>query len=630
MRPFIQLLGVPCVLKAGLAATSIRGHKAWGLLTYLALHPGAVARQRLAGLLFEDALDPLAALRWNLRELRRALGDSTLRGDVISFPHEQVAGVDIAVLARGRWSEALPLAGLGRDLLEGLGFSSSPSFDAWLQSERRRMQATSQAVLREAALVQLAGGTPAEAVDLAYRLVGMNPLDENAHVLLVRCLAAAGDGLAAASRAAACRELFIRELGVAPGPALADALRTVTATPTALPAVGRVGAMAQLEAGEAAIGAGVLEAGLQCLRRAMVDADGTGDPVLRTRVRVALGGALVHAARGRDEEGAAALHEALAIGREAAPALAAAACRELGYVEFLGGRYQRALAWMTQAEPLAGDDLAERARIATVQGSILSDTAYYAAAMDMLRQAVAWAIEAGEPKQTIYAESMLGRALMLRGEVDAAQSVLEVAVEKARRLWTAFLPWPLSFQAETDLISGRLELAAERFEHAFALGCQLGDPCWEGIAGRGLGLMAMARGDAKQAEALLLSTLSRCARLPDIYLWGKAYVLESLCLLGLARGNAQTHKWVEELMDIAARSGMRELVVRAHLLRAALGDPAGTGAARMLALEIDNPVLSTLTGERDIGSPYSALHHPAIGMRYSAINTIPAGPSRSG
>ena len=564
-------------------------------MAYLALHPGAVSRQRLAGLLFEEAGDPLAALRWNLRELRRALGESTLRGDPVSFPHAQLTEVDVAVLARGRWPEALSLPGLGLDLLEGLGFSASPSFEAWLQSERRRMQATSEAVLREAALARLAGGAAAAAADLAFRLVSLNPLDENAHVLLVRCLATAGDGVAAACQAAACSELFKRELGVVPGPALGDALRTVTAAATARPSAGRVGALAQLEAGEAAIGAGVLEAGLQCLRRAMVDADGAGDPVLRTRVRVALGGALVHAARGRDEEGAAALHEALLIGREVAPTLAAAACRELGYVELLGGRYERALAWMTQAEPLAQDDLAERARIATVQGTILSDTAYYAAALDKLRQAVAWALEAGEPKQMIYAESMLGRALLLCGELAAARPVLDRAVAQARRHWTALLPWPLSFQAELDLVGGRLEQAAESFEHAYALGCQLGDPCWEGVAGRGLGLLALARGDAAHAEALLLGSLSRCARLPDAYLWGKAHVLESLCRVGVIRGTAMTQAWVQDLMDIAARTGMRELVVRAHLLRASLGDPVAATTAGMLALEIDNPALCRVT-----------------------------------
>lgn len=594
MKPFVQLLGSPRVLVKNAAVAPVRGHKAWGLLAYLALQPGAVARQRLAGLLFEDAEDPLAALRWNLRELRRALGDATLRGDTLSFPHGHLAGVDVAVLARGDCSDALALDGVGCDMLEGLSFSTSPSFAAWLQSERQKMRATSEAVLREAAFSRLADGAATAAVELAYRLVAMSRLEENGHVLLVRCLAAAGDGVAAARQAGVCRDLFRRELGVEPGPALADALHTVTGSPTARPAAGRVGALAQLEAGEAAIGAGVLEAGLQCLRRAVVDAETTGDPVLRTRVRVALGGALVHAARGRDEEGAAALHEALAIGREAAPAVAAAACRELGYVEFLGGRYERALVWIEQAEPLAGDGLAERARIATVKGAILSDLAHYPAAMETLQGAARSAQEAGQAKQVIYAESMLARVLILRGELELAKPVLDRAVDQSRRLWTAFLPWPLSFQAEIDLIEGRVDSAAERFEHAFALGCQLSDPCWEGIAGRGLGLVAMARGDSERSEEILLNTLGRCARLPDAYLWGKAYVLEALCRIGIARRSALMHQRVGELMDIAARTGMRELVMRTHLLRAALGDQDGVAAARMLAAEIDNPALELL------------------------------------
>ncbi len=219
--------------------------------------------------------------------------------------------------------------------------------------------------------------------------------------------------------------------------------------------------------------------------------------------------------------------------------------------------------------------------------------------METLRDAAAWALEAGEPKQAIYAESMLGRAMILRGELEAARHVLDRAVDQARRLWTAFLPWPLSFRAEIDLsdgqLNGQLESAAERFEHAFALGCQLGDPCWEGVAGRGLGLVAMARGDVARAEEILLGALHRCARLPDAYLWGKAYVLEALCRLGVSRRTPLVRQEVDELMDIAARTGMRELVVRAHVLRGALGDPDGAAAARVLAADIDNPALTALT-----------------------------------
>ena len=338
-------------------------------------------------MLFENAEDPLAALRWNLSELRRALGPESLRGDAIGLQKHSLGFIDVDVLLRGSASDGVSLPNLGRELLEGLSFPSSPSFDVWLQAERRRIEATSRAVLHEAALARLAAADRDGAVELAGRLLTLEPLAETAHVLLVRCLAAAGDGVGAARQVAACRQLFQRELGVQPGAALVAALHTMTATAVARPATGRAGVLAQLEAGEAAIGAGALEAGLQCLRRAIADADLAGDPTLRTRARVALGGALVHAARGRDGEGAAALHEALAIGRVSAPTFSAAACRELGYVDFLLGHYERALAWADQGEQLARDDLAERARIATLQGSILSDMAYYDAAIERLQRA---------------------------------------------------------------------------------------------------------------------------------------------------------------------------------------------------------------------------------------------------
>ena len=593
MAASIQLLGVPQVVLQDGTVVVLRGHKAWGLLAYLVAQQGAVSRQHLGRLLFEDAEDPLAALRWNLTELRRALGPASLRGEAIALDRSSVASIDVDVLRRGGSSEGVRLPGIGRELLEGMNFSGSPSFDGWLQAERRRMHATSQAVLHEAALARLAAGAGDEAVDLAGRLLVLDPLDENSQVLLVRCLANAGDGVGAARQAAACRELFQRELGVLPGTALTDALRTSTSTAVSRPATGRAGALAQIEAGEAAIGAGVLEAGLQCLRRAIVDADATGDPALRSRARIALGGALVHAARGRDAEGAAALHQALAIGREAAPQHVAAACRELGYVEFLLGRYERALTWVERAEPLA-QDVAERARVATLHGSILSDMADYEAAQVQLRQAQAWAEEASDTRQGIYAASMTGRVLVLTRHLDEATLLLDRCIGEARRMWTAFLPWPQSFRAEVELLRGHIDEAADRFEHAFALGCQLADPCWEGIAGRGLGLVAAARGNADGAMAILLDTLQRCGRLPDAYVWGGAYALDAACTVAIERGDDRAAAWADRLLVISAGAGMRELVVRAHGHRARLGEAGAAEASRLLADGICNPALDVL------------------------------------
>ncbi|MDM0011605.1 BTAD domain-containing putative transcriptional regulator [Variovorax sp. J22P168] len=592
----IRLLGAPQVLRDGLPLPPPRGHKAWALLACLLRSERPPSRRQLAALLFEDADDPLAALRWNLSELRRLLGPALLRGDPPRPAVDPATSIDVSVVASGSWTEALRLPGLGHELLEGMSFASSPSFEVWLANERRHLQAAAEAVLREAALARLAAGAAGEAADLAARLVRLNPLEENFQALLIRSLAAAGDGVAAARQVAACRELFLRELGVAPGPAIESALRTSTAAPTARPATGRAAAVAQLQAGEAAIAAGALDAGLHCLRRAVTEADADGDVELRGRTRVALGGALVHAARGRDEEGATALHEALAVGERASPSIAAAACRELGYVEFLRGRYERAAGWLRRAALLAEGEPAEQARIATVHGAVLSDTAHYADAIAMLRHAAALAGGVGDRRQIAYALSMQGRALLLCGDLAGATDVLDRSVAIAEQGWTALLPWPQSLRAEVDLARGDVGAAAERFEHAFALGCQLGDPCWEGIAGRGLGRIALARGEAGRAVEILVDTMARAVRLPDAYLWCKAYALETLCGLAVDERLAQAPGWIEALGHMASRTGMRELGVRAGLHAAALGDGASGAAARLAATDIDNPLLRRAAG----------------------------------
>jgi DNA-binding SARP family transcriptional activator len=592
----IHLLGTPRVERDGQALPAPRGHKVWALLAYLLCNDGPVSRTHLAGLLFEEAEDPLAALRWNLSELRRLLGSSGLRGELLVLEPGPAAWVDVRVVALGSWVQALGVPGLDHELLEGMNFPASPALEVWLATERRHLQGMAEAVLREAAMARMAAGALAEATTLASRLVRRNPLDENHQSLLVRSLAASGDGMGAARQAAACRELFRRELGVDPGETLAAAMRTATAAATARPATGRAAAMAQLQAGEAAIGAGVLDAGLQCLRRAMVEADATGEPALRIRTRVALGGALVHAARGRDEEGAVALHEALAIGPDAA------ACRELGYIEFLRGRYERALGWLRRAAPLAGEDRAEQARIATLHGAVLSDTAHYTAALAMFGEAERLASDAGDGKQLSYVLSMRGRACLLRDDLEAARDALDRSVVLARQGWTAFLPWPLSLRAEVDLSSGDLNAAAERFEQAFALGCQVDDPCWQGIAGRGLGRVAIARGEPQRALEILVDAVERCLRLPDAYLWVKGHALDALCGLALTQALPQAAARIRELQDLASRSGMRELTVRAGLHREALGDSASGTAARLLARQIDNPALHRLLAgaEKDI------------------------------
>ena len=94
--------------------------------------------------------------------------------------------------------------------------------------------------------------------------------------------------------------------------------------------------MARLDAGEAAVAAGALETGLGALREAVSGARGVDDRHLLARSLVALGSTLVHAARGTDEEGAAALYEAGSLAEVMGDgSLGATARRELAWIEFL-------------------------------------------------------------------------------------------------------------------------------------------------------------------------------------------------------------------------------------------------------------------------------------------------------
>ena len=190
----IRLLGPPALERGGLPVDPPRGHKAWGLLAYLLRSRVPPPREHLAGLLFPEADDPLGALRWTLSALRRRLGEHAgLEGDPVRLTLPPGTFVDVDVLARGSWVEAVALPGLGHELLEGLVIRSSPGFELWLENERRYVEGTTSAVLHQAALARLGRGEAVEAARHATDLVRLNPYDENAHVLLVRCLRAAGE-----------------------------------------------------------------------------------------------------------------------------------------------------------------------------------------------------------------------------------------------------------------------------------------------------------------------------------------------------------------------------------------------------------------------------------------------------
>ena len=564
-----------------------RSRKSWGLLAYLILSERPPARSQLASLLFGGADDPVRALRWGLAEIRRALGDdASVDGDPVVLQLPAGAVVDVQVVMKGTWMDAVGLPGLGSDLLEGMAVKGAAAFETWLLAQQRHAAAASEAVLHEAALGSMARGALEAAIGYAVRAAAMSPLDENHQALLIRLYRMAGDDDAAAKQFAACAKALRAELGVAPGPAVQAAMRQPGY------ALGEVAGDATIEAiveaGSAAVSAGVVEAGVQSLRTAARLADGAGATRLRVSSRLVLAEALVHALGGLDEEGLASLHEAdeIALGHGLLNDVAQARA-ELGYVDFLRGRYDRAELWLTDALEYASGSPSVQAKAMTYLGSVESDRASYGRAVGLLEQAVTLSQATGEPRRHAYALSMLGRISLFRGALDTAAGQLDASIKLAEQdHWLAFLPWPQALRGEVQLARDDPAGAAELLQHAFARACQLGDPCWEGMAARGLALVAEATGDTGRAFALLADARARSGRLAEPYLWLDGYILDAQCELGRRHGHPDTGAWVETLRNLACRSGMRELTLRSLQHGAALGHAGDDAAAAVLAEEL--------------------------------------------
>ena len=411
----VRLLGRPGIERHGDEPYRLRSRKSWALLTYLLLTERPTSRARLAELLFAEADDPLRALRWSLAEIRRALADEgTIEGDPVVLTLADDVLVDVVSLSRGSWVEAVEVAGTGGELLEGPVVRGAPAFESWLLSERRRLASATESVLHEAALGLLARGELDRARGFAVRAAAMSPLDENHQALVIRLYRLSGDDAAAERQYRAFAALLDDELGVAPGTAVEAARHE---RPRAAVEVTTDRAVeAVIEAGAAAIAAGATDPGITSLRSAVPLADAAGVTHLRVESRLALAEALIHSVRGQDEEGQAHLHEAdrlaLADGDLATVAQARA---ELGYVDFLRARYDRAEVWLTDAVDLAQGSAQVLAKATTYLGTVHSDRGSYPQAVALLDEAARLARRADDPRREAYALAMRGRVDLLRG-----------------------------------------------------------------------------------------------------------------------------------------------------------------------------------------------------------------------
>lgn len=590
MRTRVTLLGRPAVVPdelAGPLPPRPRGQKSWALLARIGLAERPVLRCVLATELFGEADDPPAALRWSLADLRRALGRAELlRGDPLTLTGADI-DFDVSHL------HSLPDVDLAGPLLSGIDLADSPEFDFWLSGIRAQVARMAGEELRRRTLEHLASGENTKAVHAAEIAVGLDLLDESRHELLLRALVA-GRGLGVArARLAVCEGIFARE-----GLVVSPALRAAVTDPGRPPATGvRAGVLARslLNAGTAALGAGVADGGVETLRRAAVEPDRAEDDGLRAEVLSALGAALVHSVRGFDGEGAVVLHRALGAARVSnRHDLVAETLRELAFIDIQAGRHRSAHASLQLARTaaLVVEDPVLAAGILALEGMNAADQGRHEQAVERLAQAAELSDAAGGSRQSIWSRGVGARSLLLLGRQREAQLLAGESRSRAvDQRWYAFVPWPQAIYAETLTTEGRWDEARGEAEEAFALACELGDPCWEGMAARAMSLVVQHEGDRQGGWNWILDARRRSDRVADRYAWISCHI--GLTQLDLAAQH-QPHlvpALAERLLVDAERADLAEFRAWALLHQVRRDDPLTLVRARRASAGLDNAAL---------------------------------------
>ena len=203
--------------------------KVRALFAYLATSPEqGHRRDNLADFLWGDgtAGEGRANLRKALSRLRQSLpGDAR---DCLAVDRNQLAvrpgGVEVDVgqflrlAADGTPGTMERAADLYRGaLLEGFA-DCGEAFEQWLLAERRRLDETLHEVLRRLLDHYVVTGAIDRAIQVALRLIALDPLQESVHRTLIRLYMYQDRVGAALDQYRRCRDVLERELGVPPDP----------------------------------------------------------------------------------------------------------------------------------------------------------------------------------------------------------------------------------------------------------------------------------------------------------------------------------------------------------------------------------------------------------------------------
>jgi len=503
----VRLLGRPGLEHDG-ESRRLEGHKPWALLTYLLLEPRAPTRRELADLLWSETDDPLGAVRWSLSQVRKAMNPPAEIGERdgrIKIDAE-VLVVDAGELLRGEWDESSIDDLVRGELLEGMSFGDSPSFDTWLQVQRARTATAAADALRWAATL-LSHREPDRALALAERALRSDPFDDVLHELVVEIHTARGDRERARTYVAGLVRRYRDELAIEPPSSISRPLDRPPRSAAEPLLRLDVQARALLDIAKVRFWAGDSASARDIALRAARQAGESGDRALEARALILGAGTYTGGGLGTAREWTSHLQRALRLANELGDRATVAQIEsERGRVSAIEGRYGAAEASFRRAGRLAETigDTREAGWARAMLAVCHADRCEYAVAEEELRAALpalGWAP---------HAMAVLARVLVSIGNTEEGKAFADAAVARAEREGLLpTLPWALVQAGDARLAEGDLDGATERFARALTIAQETKHPSWQALALRGLGLVARSNKDEERTLTLLREALAR-------------------------------------------------------------------------------------------------------------------------
>jgi DNA-binding SARP family transcriptional activator len=231
----VNLLGGFDLRNASGAPISLPTRKAEALVAYLALTaPVVQSREKLAGLLWGDSATEQArqSLRQTLFTIRRAAGDVELvtGSDRLTLDATGILldTAEFEQLAHETRREPLEQAAAlwKGGLLEGLEIGET-EFDGWLAGERARFEEIAISLFRRLVAIYSDEGESDTAIQMAHRLLAVDPLQEQIHRELMRLYVRQRRFEAAVRQYQDCSAMLRRHLGIDPSPQTTELYREV-------------------------------------------------------------------------------------------------------------------------------------------------------------------------------------------------------------------------------------------------------------------------------------------------------------------------------------------------------------------------------------------------------------------